>query len=185
MSNRGSKKKEIHQNLTLKMMGSSDKVQLWRYSHRRALFLPQKSPNGAKKRVSHGTPKNFQRSNERVFSISKIQISIINCKIKSILSGLVTRRLYFLKKYDAKQTFSPSCRNWPIWGEVYCNAMLAPGLHLVARGGHCLKGSQGQLDNSILLSGHLAPLVHSNACPPSSLYSPCKPELTVWSGIEW
>ena len=130
MSNRGSKKKEIHQNLTLKMMGSSDKVQLWRYSHRRALFLPQKSPNGAKKRVSHGTPKIFQRSNERVFSISKIQISIINCKIKSILSGLVTRRLYFLKKYDAKQTFSPSCRNWPIWVR-FCRTGKIPDLRLI------------------------------------------------------
>ena len=40
MSNRGSKKKENHQNLTLKMMITSNQVQLWRYSYTRALFLP-------------------------------------------------------------------------------------------------------------------------------------------------
>ena len=41
------------------------------------------------------TPKFFPRSSERVFGVPKIQISKINCKIKSILSGLLTRRLYF------------------------------------------------------------------------------------------
>ena len=30
------------------------------------------------------------------------------------LSGLVTRRLYFKKKYDIKRPFFPPCRNWPI-----------------------------------------------------------------------
>ena len=91
MSNRGSKKEENHQNLTLTL----NQVQLWRPTHTRALFLPQKSPNEAKKRVSNAAPIFFPRSNERVFIIPKIQISIINCKIKSILSGLVTGRLYF------------------------------------------------------------------------------------------
>ena len=67
-----------------------------------------------KKRVSNATPNFFPRSNERLFRVWKIQISKINCKIKSILSGFVARTLYFLKKYDTKQAFSPSCRNWPI-----------------------------------------------------------------------
>ena len=51
---------------------------------------------------------------KRVLTLNKIQISKINCKIKFILSGLNTGRLYFLKKYDKKQSFSPSCRNSPI-----------------------------------------------------------------------
>ena len=40
-------------------MGTSNQVQLWRFGHTRALFLPQQLANKAKK-VSHGTPKNFQ-----------------------------------------------------------------------------------------------------------------------------
>ena len=76
----------------------------------------KKSLNEAKGRVFNATPKIFPRSTERLFMMSKTQISKINCKIKSILSGLVTRTLYFLKKYDTKQPFSPSCRNWPICG---------------------------------------------------------------------
>ena len=35
----------------------------------------------------------------------KIQISIINCKIKSILSGLVTRKLYLKKKRTLNRHF--------------------------------------------------------------------------------
>ena len=50
-------------------------------------FLPQKSLNEAKKQVSNVTPKFFPRSAERVFMMTKIQISKINCKIKSILSA--------------------------------------------------------------------------------------------------
>ena len=57
MSNRGSKKKENHQNLTLKMMITSNQVQLWRYSHTRALFLPQKSHNANKRRFWPFSPK--------------------------------------------------------------------------------------------------------------------------------
>ena len=49
-----------------------------------------------------------------------IQISTIDCKIKSILPGEVTQTLYFLKKYDTKQPFSPSCRNWPKWYPPKC-----------------------------------------------------------------
>ena len=75
----------------------------------------QKMPNEAEKRVFHRTPKFVWTSREKIFMIYKIQISKINCKIKSILSGSVTRKLYFLKKKDTKQAFSPSCRNWPIW----------------------------------------------------------------------
>ena len=83
------------------------------YSHEGFILTSKiaKSFNEAKKRVSNATPKFFQRSTERLFRVPKIQISKINCKIKSISSGLVTRRLHFLKKYDTKQTFSPSCRN--------------------------------------------------------------------------
>ena len=51
------------------------------YSHTRALSLSQKSLNEAKKRVSNATPKTISRSRERV--MQKIQISKINCKIKS------------------------------------------------------------------------------------------------------
>ena len=56
---------------------------------------PQKSLYEAKKRVSNTTPKKFLGSYERVFMVTKIQISKINCKIKSILSRLVTRALLF------------------------------------------------------------------------------------------
>ena len=34
-----------------------------------------------------------------------------SARLPHIYSGLVTRRLYFLKKYDAKQPNFPSCRN--------------------------------------------------------------------------
>ena len=44
----------------LKMMMTSNQVQLLRYSHTRALFLPQKLPNEAKKQVSNPTQKKFQ-----------------------------------------------------------------------------------------------------------------------------
>ena len=136
MSNRGSKKKENHQNLTLKMMGTSNQVQLWRYSRTRALFLPQKSLYEAKKRVSNTTPKNFPGSYERVFMVTKIQISKINCIIKSILSGLVARRLYFFQKLDIKQQFSPSCRIWPICCyhiSSTCKELLSEGTHVPRR----------------------------------------------------
>ena len=44
----------------------------------------------------------------------KSQIAKINWKIKSILSALATRALYFLKKSDTKRPFSPSWGIWPI-----------------------------------------------------------------------
>ena len=62
----------------------------------------------------HATPKIFLRPNKSVSRVYKTQLSKINWKIKSIFYGLATRTLYFLKKYDTKQPFSPSCRNWPI-----------------------------------------------------------------------
>ena len=60
------------------------------------------------------THKKFPRSIWGVSSFYKIQLARNNWKIKGIFSGLVTRRHYFLKKYDAKQPNFPSCRNWPI-----------------------------------------------------------------------
>ena len=60
--------------------------------------------------MSKTTPKIFPGSYERVFMVTKIQISKINCKIKSILSGLVARWLYSFQISDVNQGFSPSCR---------------------------------------------------------------------------
>ena len=60
------------------------------------------------------TQNKFPRSIWGVSSFYKIQLARNNWKIKGIFSGLVTQRLYFLKKYDAKQPNFPSCRNWPI-----------------------------------------------------------------------
>ena len=60
------------------------------------------------------TQNKFPRSIWGVSSFYKIQLARNNWKIKGIFSGLVTRRHYFLKKYDAKQPNFPSCRNWPI-----------------------------------------------------------------------
>ena len=62
------------------------------------------------------TQNKFPRSIWGVSSFYKIQLARNNWKIKGIFSGLVTQRLYFLKKYDAKQPNFPSCRNWPICG---------------------------------------------------------------------
>ena len=59
------------------------------------LKICYKSFNEAKKNMSDATPIFFPRSNERGFMVPKIRISKITCKIKSILSGLVTQRLYF------------------------------------------------------------------------------------------
>ena len=65
------------------------------------------------------TQNKFPRSIWGVSSFYNIQLARNNWKIKGIFSGLVTRRLYFLKKYDAKQPNFPSCRNWPICGHLY------------------------------------------------------------------
>ena len=51
--------------------------------------------------------KNLPRLNKRVFRMPKIQVSKINCKIKSILSGLVTGRLYFYEKIWQKTAIFP------------------------------------------------------------------------------
>ena len=60
------------------------------------------------------TPKKILRPNKSVSRVLKTQLSKINWTIKSISSGLVTRRLYFLKNYDTKWPKFPPCRNWPI-----------------------------------------------------------------------
>ena len=51
------KKKENHQNLTLKMMITSNQVKLWKYSHTRALFLPQELLYARKLRFWPFSPK--------------------------------------------------------------------------------------------------------------------------------
>ena len=57
---------ENYPNLTGKMMVKSNPVQLLRESHTRALFVPEKSPFGAKMRVLQGTYKCVPRSDESV-----------------------------------------------------------------------------------------------------------------------
>ena len=69
------KKRENYQNLTGKMMVKSNPVQLLRESHTRALFVPEKSPFGAKMRVLQGTYKCVPRSDE---SVSRVQGTHLN-----------------------------------------------------------------------------------------------------------
>ena len=91
-------KKKNHQNLTLKMMVTSNQVQLWRYSHTRDLFIPQKLLKIASWRKKAGVQRDSKKNSKlewKSFGVPKIEISKISCKIKSLLSGLVTRRLYF------------------------------------------------------------------------------------------
>ena len=95
-------------------MSKSNPVHLWRFGRTRALIFTQKWLNRAKIGVLHGTPKKFLRPNKSVSRVLKTPLSKINWTIKSISSGLVTRRLYFLKKYDTKWPKFPPCRNWPI-----------------------------------------------------------------------
>ena len=85
-----------------------------RFGRTRALIFTHKWLNRAKIGVLHRTPKNFLRPNKSVSRVLKTPLSKINWTIKSISSGLVTRRLYFLKKYDTKWPKFPPCRNWPI-----------------------------------------------------------------------
>ena len=96
-------------------MSKSNLVHLWRFGRTGALIFTLKWLNRAKTGVLHGTPKIFPGLGQGVSRVNKTQVARINWKIKSILSGLVTRRLYFLKKYDTKWAFFPPCRNWPIY----------------------------------------------------------------------
>ena len=96
-------------------MSKSNPVHLWRFGRTGALIFTLKWLNRAKTGMLHGTPKFFPGLGQGVSRVHKTQVARINWKIKSILSGLVTRRLYFLKKYDTKWPFFPPCRNWPIW----------------------------------------------------------------------
>ena len=50
----------------------------------------------------------------KVSRVNKIQLTRINWKIKYILSGLVTRRLYFLEKSATFWAKFPSWGTWPI-----------------------------------------------------------------------
>ena len=97
-------------------MVKSNQVQLLRESHTRALYIPQKSPNRAKIRVFHGTPKKFPRSHKRVFRVQWTHLGSDNWKIKQNLSGLVTRRLHFFQKSDTFWPKFPSWGIWPIYG---------------------------------------------------------------------
>ena len=62
----------------------------------------------------HGTPKKFPKISKNFSRVNKIQLTRINWKIKYILSGLVTRRLYFLKKSATFWAKFPSWGTWPI-----------------------------------------------------------------------
>ena len=105
-------------------MSKSNPVHLWRFGRTRALIFTQNLLNRAKTGVLHGTPKIFPGLGQGVSRVHKTQVARINWKIKSILSGLVTQRLYFLKKYDTKWAFFPPCRNWPIWAGPYLYGQL-------------------------------------------------------------
>ena len=86
-------------------MSKSNPVYLWRFGRTGAPIFTLKSLNRAK----------FPGPGQGVSRVNKTQLARINWQIKSILSGLVTQRLYFLKKYDTKWPFFPPCRNWPIY----------------------------------------------------------------------
>ena len=99
-------------------MSKSNQVQPWRFGRTRALFVTQKLLNRAKTGVLKGTW-NFSWVQFNFFWVQKTQLEHNNWKISSILSGLVTRRLYFKKKKETKQPFSPSSGNWPICSFQY------------------------------------------------------------------
>ena len=108
----------------------------------KALIFTLKWLNRAKTGMLHGTPKFFPGLGQGVSRVHKTQVARINWKIKSILSGLVTRRLYFLKKYDTKWAFFPPCRNWPICICSFCNSEGAGvGEVIGARGRNCFKSN--------------------------------------------
>ena len=101
-------------------MSNSNQVQTWRFGRTRALFVTQKLLNRAKNRGAERRSEFFSCVQFNFFRVYKTQLEHNNCKIKSILSGLVTRRLYLLKKNDTKQPKFPPCRNWPIC-ILWCN----------------------------------------------------------------
>ena len=68
----------------------------------------------AKRGMLHGTPKKFPKISKNFSRVNKIQLTRINWKIKYILSGLVTRRLYFLEKSATFWAKFPSWGTWPI-----------------------------------------------------------------------
>ena len=63
---------------------------------------------------SHDTPKNFPRSDKRVFRVQGTHLGRNNWKIKKRLSGFVTRRLYFFQKKTTFWRKFPSWGKWPI-----------------------------------------------------------------------
>ena len=98
-------------------MSKSNPVHLWRFGRTRALIFTQNLLNRAKTGMLHGTPKIFPGLGQGVSRVNKTQVARINWKIKSILSGLVTRRLYFFQKRATFWTKFPSWGIWPIWRE--------------------------------------------------------------------
>ena len=82
----------------------SPALKMW--SHEGSNLYPKMAQcNGAKTGVLHGTLKKFLRPGQGVSILYKIQSTKINWKIKAILSGLVTRRLYFKKKWHEMAIF--------------------------------------------------------------------------------
>ena len=134
-------------------MSKSNPVHLWRFGRTRTLIFTQKWLNRAKIGVLHGTPKNFLRPNKSVSRVFKTQLSKINWKIKSISSGLVTRRLYFLKKYDTKWAFFPPCRNWPMCGKGFSGAAVRANVKRFKCS--LLESAAGELLLRILLASFL------------------------------
>ena len=114
-------------------MSNSNQVQTWRFGRTRALFVTQKLLNRAKNRGAERRSEFFSCVQFNFFGVPQTQLEHTNCKIKSILSGLVTRRLYFLKKkwhetakIPALQklthmnlVFSPKEDRWCKWNSLW------------------------------------------------------------------
>ena len=116
-------------------MSKSNQVQTSRFGCTRALFVTQKLLNRAKNRGAEGHLKFFSRVQFNFFRVQRTQLEHNNWQIKSILSGLVTRRLYFKQKNDVKQPKFPPCRNWPIcwifsWWQAWQQSWFVIGMIL-------------------------------------------------------
>ena len=82
--------------------------------------------NRAKKGVLHGTPKNFLKVSQDVFTMHNTQSTKINRKINFILHGLATRRLSVKKKVTRNRDFSRPAETDPYVNDktVLCLMML-------------------------------------------------------------
>ena len=117
------------------------------------VFRPPETPHP-------GLGKKFPGPGQGVLRVNKTQLARINWKIKSILSGLVTRRLYFLKKCDTKWPFSPPCRNWPIYVQSYFQVYFFTAVKIVIHFFDEIYGWVG-LSNSNYITNYLLQRFHN------------------------